>query len=313
MKKFILLISVAMLLLFTINESKAIVCTSTGLGNNGIDENGNDCESCGPNCNWSLDSETKTVEVRGTSQNDGVIMNDYNGWAPWFKYAYDYLDRYTSVENVKISGISHIGNNAFEGFVSIENVIFMDDMLESIGKHAFHDNELTELKLPHSVTNIGESAFETNPYLTTLELSDSIRTVDSNAFMDSPITTIIIPDTLMDIGDSLSFGPSLQNVICRGESEKCKEIKEKFAEAGYNVQFSLASKNQCNSTMYYFNGKECIREPEISNRQCADGYVSWKNECLDEYPFAKKRWTPAEANEWLHDGNDNFVVITFKK
>ena len=44
-----------------------------------------------------------------------------------------------------------------------------------------------------------------------------------------------------------------------------------------------------------------------------NGQVPYNNQCLDEYPFAKKRWTPAEANEWLHDGNDNFVVITFKK
>ena len=307
------ILTLAVILSFGIvSESRAIVCTSTGLGNNGIDENGHACESCGPNCNWSLDSDTKTVEVSGTSQNGGVIMNNYTGWTPWFKYADDYLDSYASVENVKISGISHIGNGAFFSSGYIKNVIFMDDILESIGEHAFHDNELTELKLPNSVKIISESAFETNYSLKTLELGDSIYEVAEGAFMDSPITTIIIPDTLNNIGDELSFGPSLQNVICRGENEKCAIIQEKFAEAGYDVQFSSANKDQCNSTMYYFNGKECIREPEISNRECVSGYVVWEGQCLDEYPFAKKHWTPAEANEWLNNDN-NTVTITFKK
>ena len=31
------------------------------------------------------------------------------------------------------------------------------------------------------------------------------------------------------------------------------------------------------------------------------------------FTLAKKHYTPAEANQWLHDGNDNFVIITLKK
>ena len=38
----------------------------------------------------------------------------------------------------------------------------------------------------------------------------------------------------------------------------------------------------------------------------------WDGECYDEYPFAKKRYTPAEAAPWLKD-NGNVVTLIFKK
>ena len=66
---------------------------------------------------------------------------------------------------------------------------------------------------------------------------------------------------------------------------------------------------------YYSFGATKI--PDCAGGTCGScsiiGKIEWDKACVDEYPFAKKRWTPAEANEWLHDGNDNFVVLTFKK
>ena len=45
---------------------------------------------------------------------------------------------------------------------------------------------------------------------------------------------------------------------------------------------------------------------------CPDEQVLYKGECLDEYPFAKKHYTPAEANKWLKD-DDNTITLLFKK
>jgi hypothetical protein len=45
---------------------------------------------------------------------------------------------------------------------------------------------------------------------------------------------------------------------------------------------------------------------------CPYGKVVYKGQCLDEYPFAKKRYTPAEAAQWLNEDN-NTVTLTFKK
>ena len=81
-----------------------------------------------------------------------------------------------------------------------------------------------------------------------------------------------------------------------------------------NPVFAMATETQCKATKKYgWDGTSCVKKDSEGKVSCASGFVSWNNECLDEYPFAKKRWTPAEAAKWLHDGNDNFVVLTFKK
>ena len=102
--------------------------------------------------------------------------------------------------------------------------------------------------------------------------------------------------------------------------EKCQVLpKTQSACTGTNIEWN-ATDNKCVNKNYTppqeadngntggdvsgdFNPADCYN----------NGQVPYNNQCWDEYPFAKKRWTPAEANQWLHDGNDNFVVITFKK
>ena len=89
-----------------------------------------------------------------------------------------------------------------------------------------------------------------------------------------------------------------------------KVIMKKQSAISWN-----STSNTCSRAVFQ---APTVEEPfslEASESSCKEqGKVFWGEECYDEYPFAKKkRWTPAEANEWLHDGNDNFVVITFKK
>ena len=88
-----------------------------------------------------------------------------------------------------------------------------------------------------------------------------------------------------------------------------KEECENSAKYYYNNEQCKSmpgSKTKCKNADFLWSGSSCVKS-------CASGFVEWDKQCWSEYPFAKKRWTPAEANEWLHDGNDNFVVITFKK
>ena len=77
-----------------------------------------------------------------------------------------------------------------------------------------------------------------------------------------------------------------------------------------------ATKEGCMELINMANKKDVcssIADCAFREKCLKQGNVVYNNECVAEYPFAKKRWTPAEANEWLHDGNDNFVIITFKK
>ena len=126
-------------------------------------------------------------------------------------------------------------------------------------------------------------------------------------------------DALNDDGDgTVTFK-------CKGNQDICRAKIEEFAArakyiSGNNIIFDAGNHRECFRTSeddenvsYYHTGTECAELPESGNITCASGYADYNGNCYAQLPFSKKRWTPAEANEWLHDGNDNFVVITFKK
>ena len=75
-----------------------------------------------------------------------------------------------------------------------------------------------------------------------------------------------------------------------------------------------ADEIHCNSEKYYYTGNSCEHRPEDpADIICSGGYAKINDNCVDPLKtFAKKHYTPAEANQWLKE-DDNFVVITFKK
>ena len=98
-------------------------------------------------------------------------------------------------------------------------------------------------------------------------------------------------------------------------------VAEKYKGGAAKIDLSdkvvAATEKQCNSGMYYYTGSACIKEPDVTKRTCEyerTGYIKVGDYCASpEVTYAKKHYTPAEANQWLRDGNDNFVVLTFKK
>ena len=202
------------------------------------------------------------------------------------------------------------------------------------------------------ITSIGTKSFISAKNLTEAEFQDSLESIGYKGLKYAPLSTIILPDTLKSIGSEAFAGAGTLdsiNIICMGNEVSYAKMKNtlfKYCNANCGTEnaqivdlsgkVSYANSEQCNSQKYYYgdnwctrlptqksdclttqyyywNGKKCSKFGADENINCASGFVEWENACLDEYPFAKKRWTPAEANEWLHDGNDNFVVITFKK
>lgn len=114
------------------------------------------------------------------------------------------------------------------------------------------------------------------------------------------------------------------NSACN-DYESCKvkalEYKEQKAEnmAGGAL---CATKEGCMELINMANKKDVCssiadcnnyaKSNNLSSILCENKeQVVWQAHCYDEYPFSRKRWTPAEANEWLKD-DDNFVIITFK-
>ena len=69
-----------------------------------------------------------------------------------------------------------------------------------------------------------------------------------------------------------------------------------------------ASEIFCKDKNYFWNGKECLREPDVTKRQCC------ADVCKDMGGWCNRiRYTPAEAAQVLNDDNTNEVTITFRK
>ena len=147
---------------------------------------------------------------------------------------------------------------------------------------AFARNQLTSLTLPDSITSIDDWAFTSNFDLSTVIIPDSINIENLGREI---------------FGDDNSHLYNLK-IVCKGS------------------ELSLANESQCNSTNYYWNGRTCNYEPDPDSRICEyndTGYIKVGNYCASpEVTYAKKHYTPAEANQWLKD-DDNTVVLTFKK
>ena len=76
-----------------------------------------------------------------------------------------------------------------------------------------------------------------------------------------------------------------------------------------------------NPNIYVFSATGTTNDTEFSTSSCDGQYPNGINGWEDmkkrittaELPFAKKkRWTPAEATQWLNE-DDNTVTITFKR
>ncbi len=288
---------------------------------NGKYADGTDCEKCGDNCNWSYDTASKKLIISAAQNTLEVRMNDYNcagyktcnktsaKYRPWEQYI-------SEIESVVIGdNIINIGRDAFQNALNLKTVSGMKDVTVLRNTAFSYNDSLTSFTVPASVISIGGSMFHGNKNLTELIIPDSLAdngvTLDDTMFGTSCFANYNRPD-----GCSTDT-----KIVCRGNVEKCKNALAKFdvnqnCTLTYCIDSNMivaANESQCTGSNYYWSGTECARRNIDGSINCASGYAEYKNKCWDELPFAKKRWTPAEANQWLHDGNDNFVVITFKK
>ncbi len=171
---------------------------------------------CGDNLTWELDSEG-TLTVRGTGDmNDYLLDFDEKSSAPW-------VDHITEIKNVVISsGVTSVGNNAFNGCYNLLSVSIPDSVTR-IGFSSFEDCcGMTSIKIPSSVTYIDGRAFIgcsglKGVYITDLAAWCSIGYCFGgagsplycahNLYLNGElITDLVIPDSLTVIGDGAFYG-----------------------------------------------------------------------------------------------------------
>lgn len=139
------------------------------------------------------------------------------------------------------------------------------------------------------IEKLGRNAFHAHPELKRVDLAASITNLEPGAFQDAGVEIIAVTDQINNIGFWSFLKNPLNNIMCIGEIKKCEEVKSMMKEA--SAVFS---------------------DDKFNIIGCPQGKVIYKGQCLDEYPFAKKHYTPAEAAQWLNEDN-NTITITFKK
>lgn len=208
-----------------------------------------------------------------------------------------------------------------------------------IGKWAFRGNNLSSIQIPNTVTLINTGAFNINN-LTSLVIPDNVTNIAKWAFNENYLTSLTIPDSADIADDVFMLDENYTDIVCQGNSDVCKAklsssaqiIKDEdrtwwggvnsdrtivYADSDNLTSVYEATDENCNGEKHFYDGQRCVNQPNVDERVCEheiSGYVKVGKYCVSpENSYAKKHYTPAEANEWLHDGNDNFVIITFKK
>lgn len=131
--------------------------------------------TCGVDCRWSFDGYTLFVS-NANKKGLPVTMDNYNtskAIAPWVKKKLD-------VRKVEIGrGVSRIGSCAFANLPNLQEVVFDDPNLQSIGWGAFlNDKHLRTISLPVNLRNIETIAFANCDALASVKIPDQCRVAD---------------------------------------------------------------------------------------------------------------------------------------
>lgn len=116
-------------------------------------------------------------------------------------YSGEFMD-YVSLKVVYIpNGAEKIGAYAFCGCTSLENVIIPDSVTD-IGESAFNSTGLTSVTIPDGVTKIKNDTFKDCKSLASVTIPNSVTDIDDYAFaFCKSLKSIDIPKSVTDIGE----------------------------------------------------------------------------------------------------------------
>ncbi|GHV65598.1 hypothetical protein FACS1894199_06690 [Bacteroidia bacterium] len=191
-----------------------------------------DCGVCGANptyCSWSY-SSNKELTIKGTGEmikKQGDILKGVSrAHYEWYKYLKEMVA-------VDISGVTVIGDEAFEGCTSLTSVNVGSDVV-TIGKEAFNGcTGITKLSLPSSVIEIGSYAFNKCTGITELNIPKRVTTIGESAFNRcTGLTKITIPNSVTEIGSNAFGGCTGVTEINIGSGLTVDKIGGSFALGG---------------------------------------------------------------------------------
>ena len=125
-----------------------------------------------------------------------------------------------AVQNVTVSGVGALSNDAFSNCKSLRTVELADDgHLRSILRSVFYScTNLVSVAIPDSVTNIGEHAFYDCSSMTNAVIGTSVQTIGGNAFeYCHSLLGVEIPASVTNVGGrAFKDCESIREVVWHG-------------------------------------------------------------------------------------------------
>jgi hypothetical protein len=167
-------------------------------------------------CTWEVTGESGdyTLTISGNG-----AMGDYTGFikAPWS----DYNDEITTL--IIQSGVTHIGDYAFNSCQGLTGNLIIPNSVTSIGENAFYScgGFTGELIIPNSVESISHSAFAyCDGFTGELTIGNSVTSIGEFAFYNCNYLTgsLTIPNSVKSIGDYAFYSCNLTGDLTIGNS-----------------------------------------------------------------------------------------------
>lgn len=109
---------------------------------------------------------------------------------------YNILSSKDKTVEVTYIGYKEETTSTYSGYVSLSPSVTYNGntySVNSIGEHAFYNDDITKIIIPNSVTSIGRSAFYGCKGLTSINIPNSVTSIESSTFNGcSGLTTIIV-------------------------------------------------------------------------------------------------------------------------
>lgn len=146
--------------------------------------------------------------------------------------------------------LGSIGEWAFEG-TKLETVDLSNTQITRLPKGCFYNcQQLSDVKLPIALTDIGECAFYKSA-IASITFPSSLQKIDAWAFQFTQLTNVVIPTKTGHIGDgAFSDNANLNTVVVNGL--ECYLAVSAFAKCPALTDVYITSDNEPNAERYGF-------------------------------------------------------------
>ncbi len=146
---------------------------------------------------WSYNESEQTLTLSGSEVDWDAVSTFCNGESTIKVVVFDENYELTEAPEGSYDGSRFGGQED-----NIEEVKFLSDKIESIGRNAFyHFTNITKVTLPTNLKTIGNGAFDTCKKIEELNLPGNLTTIGGCAFQNCyGIVTLVIPDKVETIG-----------------------------------------------------------------------------------------------------------------